>query len=212
MTTKKCSTCNVEKDITEFVKSSRTKTGFSNPCKECHNKWYHEHKEEICKKNKEKYLDNPEPSRARAKEYRNNHLEESNARTKQWIENNRERYNENQRNWRRQAREQNPWMRIRDALSTRMRIALCEKNAEKTQFTMEYLGCSGEQLCCFLEAEFSSGMTWENYGEWHIDHIRPCASFNLEDPEEQKKCFHWTNLQPLWASDNIRKSDKWEGP
>ena len=52
------------------------------------------------------------------------------------------------------------------------------------------------------------GMTWENYGEWHLDHMRPCASFNLEDPEEQKKCFHWTNLQPLWAKDNLAKSDR----
>ena len=74
---------------------------------------------------------------------------------------------------------------------------------------MELSGCSKEELYTFLEAEFSEGMTWENYGKWHVDHIRPCASFNLEDVEEQKKCFHWTNLQPLWAVDNIRKGSKW---
>ena len=82
---------------------------------------------------------------------------------------------------------------------------------EKTGNTMKLTGCSKEELLTFLEAEFENGMTWDNYGEWHIDHIRPCASFNLEDPEEQKKCFHWTNLQPLWAGDNIRKGDKWDG-
>jgi hypothetical protein len=55
-------------------------------------------------------------------------------------------------------------------------------------------------------------MTWENHGRygWHIDHIRPCASFDLADPEQQRKCFHYTNLQPLWASENMRKGDKWE--
>jgi DNA/RNA endonuclease G (NUC1) len=53
-------------------------------------------------------------------------------------------------------------------------------------------------------------MNWENYGKngWHIDHIIPCASFDLTDPKQQKNCFHYTNLQPLWAADNIRKSDK----
>jgi hypothetical protein len=76
--------------------------------------------------------------------------------------------------------------------------------------TIELAGCSLEDLMKHLESKFTEGMTWENYGRWHIDHIRPCASFSLEDPEEQKKCFHWTNLQPLWAIDNLRKSDKWQ--
>ena len=50
-------------------------------------------------------------------------------------------------------------------------------------------------------------MTWQNYGDgWHIDHIHPCAAFDLTDPEQQKACFHWSNLQPLWAIDNFRKS------
>ena len=53
-----------------------------------------------------------------------------------------------------------------------------------------------------------NGMTWDNYGEWHIDHIKPCSSFNMLIEEERKRCFHYTNLQPLWAIDNIKKSDK----
>jgi HNH endonuclease. len=57
-------------------------------------------------------------------------------------------------------------------------------------------------------------MSWDNYGRdgWHIDHIRPCASFDLTDPEQQRQCFHYTNLQPLWAADNIRKGAKWQPP
>ena len=52
-------------------------------------------------------------------------------------------------------------------------------------------------------------MSWGNYGKWHVDHIRPCASFNLVNEEEQKKCFHYTNLQPLWAKDNLSKGSKY---
>jgi hypothetical protein len=74
--------------------------------------------------------------------------------------------------------------------------------------TMELTGCSLEELTQYIESKFITGMSWENYGEWHIDHIRPCASFNLEDIEEQKKCFHWSNLQPLWAKDNLRKGSR----
>jgi hypothetical protein len=94
--------------------------------------------------------------------------------------------------------------RMKMALHVRLYDAVKRNKGVKSAKTLELLGCTVEQLQTFLEAEFTEGMTWENYGEWHIDHLRPCASFNLADPEEQKKCFHWTNLQPLWALDNIR--------
>ncbi len=60
----------------------------------------------------------------------------------------------------------------------------------------------------YLEGKFTEGMTWENHGTWHIDHRRPICSFNLLDEEEQKKCFHYTNLQPLWATDNLSKGGR----
>jgi hypothetical protein len=69
------------------------------------------------------------------------------------------------------------------------------------------LGCSIEQLKQHLEKQFQSGMSWQNYGKWHVDHIKPCASFDLNNSTEQEVCFHYTNLQPLWAKDNLRKSD-----
>lgn len=86
--------------------------------------------------------------------------------------------------------------------------------------TMEYVGCSLEVLRSHLEAKFVDGMSWDRQGEWHIDHIKPCASFNLDSEEERNKCFHYTNLQPLWGADNLSKSDfydeneedqKWDG-
>jgi hypothetical protein len=54
-------------------------------------------------------------------------------------------------------------------------------------------------------------MTWDNYGPvWHVDHKRPCASFDFSDPVQQRLCWHWTNLQPLFAAENLSKGDKWE--
>jgi len=61
-----------------------------------------------------------------------------------------------------------------------------------------------------MEEKFTEGMNWENQGEWHIDHIRPCSSFNLDLEEEKQKCFHYTNLQPLWGTDNMIKSDNYD--
>jgi hypothetical protein len=71
------------------------------------------------------------------------------------------------------------------------------------------LGCSSwDELKNYLEKQFTCGMNWENMGEWHIDHIIPCSSFDLTNIEQQMKCFHYSNLQPLWAKDNLSKSNK----
>lgn len=79
--------------------------------------------------------------------------------------------------------------------------------------TIDLLGCTISELRQHLENRFIGGMTWENHGlhGWHIDHIRPCASFDLTQPAQQRECFHYLNLQPLWAKDNMSKSAKW-GP
>jgi hypothetical protein len=78
----------------------------------------------------------------------------------------------------------------------------------KSKHTEELIGCSIDYLKIHLEKQFSYGMTWLNYGKWHVDHIRPCASFDLSKKSEQLKCFHYSNLQPLWAVENLRKNKK----
>jgi hypothetical protein len=77
----------------------------------------------------------------------------------------------------------------------------------KSVKTQELIGCSIDALKQHLELKFQPGMTWGNYGQWHVDHIKPCSSFNLEIVDEQKKCFNYSNLQPLWAIDNIKKGN-----
>lgn len=97
-------------------------------------------------------------------------------------------------------------------LSNRMRQRICKalKGIAKSQETLNILGCSFDELKKYIESKFKDGMTWDNYGYrgWHVDHIKPCASFDLSDPKQQEECFHYTNLQPLWAKDNLSKGSK----
>jgi hypothetical protein len=156
--------------------------------------YYDCNKEIILEKQRKAYRENPEKRHAileRAARYRKSH-----GMNKEWY-----------RKWINKRRKENPSVRIRDSISARINSAL--KGEGKTYTTTYYLGCSAEYLKEYLESQFFGGMSWANYGEWHIDHIRPCCSFDLTNREEQLKCFHYTNLQPLWAADNIRKGAKY---
>jgi hypothetical protein len=95
--------------------------------------------------------------------------------------------------------------RIRHALRARLRLALKHKGIREPRSTLQLVGCTPNELRLCLERKFLPGMTWANHGKWHIDHIIPCAHFDLTDPEARKRCFHFSNLQPLWASENVRK-------
>ena len=124
----------------------------------------------------------------------------------------------NKKNIKRRAvkRKTDPHTKIRDNLSLRMRLALKEQNLTKRNTTHKLVGCSIKFLKKYLENQFyphpKTGvkMTWMNYSRkgWHIDHIKPCASFDLSNPKQQIKCFNYKNLQPLWAEENIKKSNK----
>ena len=98
-----------------------------------------------------------------------------------------------------------PHERLKSALRSRLHSCLKRKEGN----TMDFVGCPLPQLQAHLEDLFTENMTWDNYGEWHVDHIKPCASFDFTDDEEVKKCFHYTNLQPLWAKDNLSKGAKY---
>jgi len=95
----------------------------------------------------------------------------------------------------------------------RSRIYIALKRNSKSKHTIELLGCSTLKLKQYLEKQFKPGMNWKNYGKgknkWEIDHIKPCAKFDLSKTKEQRRCFHFTNLQPLWSVENIKKGDKY---
>ncbi len=96
---------------------------------------------------------------------------------------------------------------LRRKLRARMRCAIRHLNCERAGFTHDLLGCTLEDCRQHIERQFLPGMTWNTYGAWHIDHIVPCAWFDLTDLQQQRKCFHYSNLQPLWARDNITKNN-----
>jgi hypothetical protein len=95
-------------------------------------------------------------------------------------------------------------------LRNRVYFALKSQNANKIYKAIELVGCDMVFLKRHLESQFQKGMTWDNHGVsgWHIDHIVPCDHFDLTKPEEQKKCFHWSNLRPLWAKENLSKGNR----
>jgi hypothetical protein len=96
------------------------------------------------------------------------------------------------------------------AWNLRAKVRMALHGRAKTASTLNLLGCSLDDFIRHLESLFTFGMTWENYGlrGWHIDHKRPCASFDLSQPAQQRACFHYTNLQPLWAFDNLSKGNR----
>jgi hypothetical protein len=105
-----------------------------------------------------------------------------------------------------------PIYRMTEALRSRVRSAVKNQNGRKAYKTMTLVGCSIPDLRKHLESKFTKGMSWKNYGygdnKWHIDHVLPCISFDLSKETEQLKCFHYSNLQPLWQLDNFSKGGK----
>lgn len=103
-----------------------------------------------------------------------------------------------------------PRFRIERCLRRRLLKTLQSSGASKSANTFDLLGCPVIWFETYLEEQFRPGMTWENHGPvWHLDHIKPCSAFDLTDPEQQKICFHWTNFQPLFASENLSKGAKY---
>jgi hypothetical protein len=117
-------------------------------------------------------------------------------------------YKEYKKQWHKNKRTNDPKQKIIERLRARLYSLLKENNTKKQKSAKQLLGCSINKIAKHLEKQFQSGMTWENMGKWHIDHIIPCSVFNLTKIHEQEKCFHYSNLQPLWAADNLKKGNK----
>jgi len=224
---KRCSKCGVEKALQEFPKMAAAKNGFRSDCRACHaeaNRRWMQNPEAPAKmaEAKRRWWQNPE-NRAKDAERQRRWRQTPAGRAwkaeaaRRWYAKpeNRAKFAERRRRpesraksaeYMRRRLQTNHQARLRNLLRVRLHSAL--KGIRKSARTLELLGCSIEHLVKHLESKFQPGMSWENQGEWHVDHIRPLASFDLSDPHQQREACHWTNLQPLWASDNIRKGDK----
>ena len=228
---KRCKKCNLEKPLKDFYRSKASKDGYLNSCKVCNKsvwkkfdtkgyyeknkdtrsdyskKYYQENKERV--KNT-KYNIDPTLAESRQESYKAKEREKY-ANDEKYREIKKERarvYQKNNQHKKRYKYNTDPNFRLRRVLSVRVTDAIKNQATKKAYKTIELIGCSVDEVRAHLEKQFTEGMTWDNYGEWHIDHIIPCASFDLSEPEQQKKCFHYTNLQPLWARDNLSKGDR----
>lgn len=105
----------------------------------------------------------------------------------------------------RRRRHRNPSERIRNSVSARLWAALRGRSDGRL---FSRLGYTADELVKHLESRFEPGMSWENYGKWHVDHVRPCSAFDLTDATQFATCWALENLQPLWATDNMQKGAK----
>lgn len=118
--------------------------------------------------------------------------------------------NKSYRKYRREytARRRKSEIHFKIAETLRSRLSCSIRSIPKTNKTLELLGCSIASFKLYLESKFEPGMSWGNYGKWHIDHIMPISIFDLTKVKHRMACFHFSNMQPLWARENISKGNK----
>ncbi len=172
-----CNSCNIEKEINNFSKSISFLDGLCPTCKEC--------RKVVCRKYRRK-------NRLKLYEYN----KEYRLKNKEWER----KYNKLYEN---KKLKNNIHYKLKKYLRNRLRDAV--KNNYKSGSAVRDLGCSVGDLKLWLEKQFQNGMTWDNYGKWHIDHIIPLSHFDLTDKKQSKKACHWFNLRPLWANENLSR-------
>ena len=184
------------------------------------NEYREEHKEEIRKTQKKYYIGNKDKFLGKIKKYQEKNKEKITKRQKKYYENNREKllvkakkYRENNKEKINNNSKKRYHTDINFKLATNLRHGLNRvlNGISKSNSAIKLLGCSIEFLKKYLEKQFTKGMSWDNYGKWHIDHIKPCSKFDLTKKFNQRKCFNYKNLQPLWAEENFKKGNKYAG-
>lgn len=188
METKICSKCNEEKKNCEFNKNQRNKSGLRSECKKCQINYYINNKEKLKKRRKERYLESPIMELNRNKTYYINNKVDIIEKLKT-------------------KRQTNHIFRLKNNIRSRIIQFFNSNKLHKDNSTFNIIGCSPEFLKEHIENKFTEKMSWDLVGKHiHIDHIIPLASAKTK--EEIYKLCHYTNLQPLWAEDNLRKSNK----
>jgi hypothetical protein len=176
-------------------------------------KYYEEHKDEIKLYHKNYRLQNKEKLDVHYKNYYQENKKYVIQKSREYYYNNREKIIPKMTEYERNRRQNNIYARLVENLRCRLFIAIKSGKGIKISKSLEYLGAQPKFIKEYIEQQFKPGMSWQNYGMhgWHIDHIIPVSKFDLTNENERKKCFHYTNLQPLWAEENMKKSNKLYG-
>ena len=193
---KQCPTCQRQKEYSAFYKNARTSDGFAYRCKACQSEYSRRYRaaksESILQKKKQWYASNKESTLKYQADYYANNKERIVRRVVQYRQN---------------RLKTDPTFKLQKNLRHRLSKLLKQQSSK---IAISFLGCSLDELKKHLGFQFQPGMTWDNYGQWHIDHKVPLSSFDLTDLEQIKLACSYNNLQPLWAKDNRSKSDKVE--
>jgi hypothetical protein len=199
---KKCNHCKELKSQENFHKNKAMPDGLSHYCKPCRKRFFQKNENSQIYDQKYREINADLIKTKRRKAYERDKLKISN-RKKEEYQRNKPKHAERAR-----LRLKNIQYKIKSNLSRRIRSLINKK--EFDIFTLKLLGCDLSFFKNYIETKFQDGMNWENYGlyGWHLDHIKPCASFDLTDENQVKNCFHYTNFQPLWAKDNLSKGAK----
>lgn len=204
MDKKFCTRCKIEKSLAEFNKNKRQNDGFQSYCKICHKEYVQQNKEQL-KIYYQNWLENNRENRNLSNQkYRENNRQQFRDYYKKYRS--KLSFKENRRNYETNKRKTSNIFKVKSNL--RRRIGSFFKGKDKSKSTEKLLGCSYRDLIVYLENKFTDGMSWENYGlyGWHIDHIVPLSS--ASDIISLEKLCHYSNLQPLWAKENLSKGDK----
>lgn len=167
------------------------------------------HKEKIAAYAVEYAKKNRPKLNARARAWKARNRAKHCASVMRWQKENPEKRKKLDREYMKRKRNRNLNFRILCSLRSRLGKSI-HRTSKSRERTVALLGCCIESFRLYMESKFESGMSWDNYGRkgWHIDHIMPCSIFDLTNPEHVKRCFHFSNMQPLWEADNWAKGNK----
>lgn len=205
-----CKECKVQRSSADFYLKDKKRNRYDTTCQKCRKtgakKWHQENREISLKNKKNWHKENRETNLKRFRENYQKRMEENPKKEyedrKRWRLENTEKINVRTRE--RYHTEPN------FKLGSRLRgntNRIIKKGCKKNCKTLKMLGCTIPLVREWLETQFQEDMTWENHGKlWHIDHFYPVACYNFIQPEEQNRCFHWSNLQPLYKKENLQKN------
>jgi hypothetical protein len=198
MDVKRCCTCKQYKVLTEFCKCATSADGVSIRCKGC----------DVLARGKR--LDK---TKIENKEYKSKYRDELRIKRRTYVIQHKDKIKlymrEYLRAYRKKRLKEDATFKLARRARSQVHHALF--GYAKADKTFNLIGCSAMQLRHWFSYQFEVGMTWDNYGMWHMDHVIPLSWFNLEDKEQQAIAFHWTNMQPLWAKDNLSKGNRRKG-
>jgi hypothetical protein len=209
---KTCSKCKLELSIDSFRKDVTKKDGLTSSCKECKKKvdinYITNNIDKVLKKRKEYVKKNKENKKKYDLNYRINNKEKRNESLKKYYIKNNIKINERRKKYNSKRKKEDYVYKfkcnVRSLISKSFKRGV--NQFKKTASTESILQCNIKDFKAHIEKQFTEGMSFDNHGDWHLDHIIPLASAKTED--EVIKLNHYTNFQPLWAIDNLRKGSK----